>query len=408
MTLSGGIPRRKRFIRPNALFLGIAFSFLVCCLTGYSSSRRNLFRYFERFHRNLNFSTNFFPTASELHELGKAELDPNKVAVIVGGNSVTYGFGQMQTEVWTRKLQEELGDDYRVLNLAMWGAYPHEFGGVGAEMLSRERQRLIYITTCFPAIYPGRVTSGKNAYVYWDAYYKGLLRSYPEREEAIKQYEKKNAESAQSTEQHARGRMNSWCYFDDLWTAVTYRDFGTVWTPLMPDDWYRARRDFRDVHVTALPRDQRYGPELMEPEMKRVRANLSHGGCRKDDKGRWVEDPAAPVWPSLVGDARECFPEADRKRTLLVVTTESPYYLNLLTADEREQYFALTRVTADKLEGAGFSALDMGGDFTVDDFADRCHLTASGGARLADKVAGRVQRLAVELGYVDGNKGNAP
>ena len=39
--------------------------------------------------------------------------------------------------------------------------------------------------------------------------------------------------------------LNSWLYFDDLWNAVTYTRVGTVWTPLLPKDWYKPAQEIR-------------------------------------------------------------------------------------------------------------------------------------------------------------------
>jgi hypothetical protein len=83
----------------------------------------------------------------------------------------------------------------------------------------------------------------------------------------------------------------------------------------------------------------------------------------------------------------------------MVVVPESPYYVGRLSPDEQRHYHVLGRLTAEKLEAAGFAALDPGAIFSPEDFADEKHLTASGGAKLADLVAGRVRRMAAELGY---------
>ena len=56
--------------------------------------------------------------------------------MIVGGNSILHGYGQNADQIWTRHLQELLGDRYCVLNLAMRGGFPAEFAGPIAEALS--------------------------------------------------------------------------------------------------------------------------------------------------------------------------------------------------------------------------------------------------------------------------------
>jgi hypothetical protein len=400
--------RRRRFIRPNSLFLGIACSFLACCLAGHSAGRHNLFRDFERFHIYLNPGSYFYPTANQVRALGQAKLPQDKIAVIVAGDSITYGVGQAPSEVWTRKLQAFLGDEYRVINLALWGSLPHEFGATAAEMLSADHPRLVCVTITHPVYYPAVLDGDHHRYFFWDAYCKGLLQPDANRDRAVANLVAERHNQPVFTELHTRARVNNWCRFDDLWSAVTYNQVGTVWNAIMPDTWYVPRRKLQDPGAAAPPLERRYSAATLDEEMVRVRGPLRSDACIKDGAGHWIENPASPAWLRLRDDSRRCFRESDRERTLMIVATESPYYLKRLTTDEHDLYFALAQLTADNLEGAGFAALNMGDEFTEEEFADRCHLSEPGGTRLATKVAGRVQRMAVDLGFISVSSGGEP
>jgi hypothetical protein len=397
--------RRRRFLRPNAFFLGIACSFLTCCVAGRVVSRHNIFQDFQRFHVYLNPSTYFYPTASEVLELGRAELPADKIAVVIGGNSVLYGVGQMPDEVWTRKLQARLGDEYRVLNLGLWGAYPAEFGATAADMLRADHPRLIFVTDVRPACYPPEVDGALHRFLFWDAYYKGLLQSDAEREQVLARQVAARHDQAAFAELQDGARINSLLWFNDLWTDVAYNHGGTVWNKGMFRNWYVPRRELGDNQKPAPPLAQRYPPEYLDKGMEIARGCLLNNGCRKDESGHWVEDPASPIWTVMLESAKPAFVEADRKSTLVVVTAESPYYINRFSADDRELYFMLLRVTAKRLEEGGFAAVDMGDNFSEEDFADHCHLAESGGARLAEMVAGRIQRMAVDLGLTHDGAG---
>lgn len=408
MRLFGEQWRRKRFIRPNALFLGIACSFVACCMAGRSSSQRNPFHDFERFHAYLNPSTYFYPTASQVRELGRAKLPKDKIAVVVGGSSILYGTGQPPAEVWTRKLQDQLGDDYCVLNLGLWGSLPHEFGAIAAEMLAADHPRLICVTVSHPGSYANIVDGANHRYFFWDAYCKGLLQSDTKRDQAVEQLITERHNLPEFAELHTGAQINSWCWFNDLWNDFTYNYAGTVWNKLMADNWYLPRRLLHDPEPPTAPLNSRYSKEMLDIEMKTVRVCLNNNGCIKDAEGRWVDDPASPVWSNIRESSQCCFPEQYRKRTLMVVATESPYYLNRLTTDEHDLYFTLSRLTAKKLEETGFAAIDMGNDFTPEDFRDRPHLATSGGAILAVKVASRIRLMADELGFNPATKGEKP
>jgi hypothetical protein len=399
MAVPGDRSARDRFIRPHALFLGVACSFAACCLAGRLGSRHNLFEHFVRFHGPINPSTYFYPTASQVRALALSRLDPEKVAVVIGGNSILYGVGQSESEVWTRELQDRLGDGFCVLNLALWGSAPHEFGAVAAEAIAPDRPRLVLVTIAAPPAWPCVPDGVNHPYFYWDAFHQGLLLPDPGRAEVVARLPAERAGCNPPGEMPTKALLNSVCYFDDLWTGVNYSYAGTVWNRPLADKWYRPRSGMRDADVSAPDLAHRYRPELLDAEMNVVRARFGYGGCRKDGEGRWVENLSAPTWTDLQESARKCFPEACRKRTLMVVQAESPYYVDRLTADERAHYAALSRLTAEKLRGVGFAAAEMGDGFTAEDFADRCHLAPSGGSKLAGKVAGAVRQLAADLGY---------
>jgi len=109
------------------LLAGVVFAFVGCCVAGRLLSQRNPYKWFTRFHAYIHPTTYVYPTASQVRVLARERLDPNKIAVIVGGNSILHGHGQRVEHVWTRRLQKLLGDDYCVLNLAVFSAEPAEF-----------------------------------------------------------------------------------------------------------------------------------------------------------------------------------------------------------------------------------------------------------------------------------------
>ena len=83
----------ERSLAPWPLLLGIVTSFLGCCLAGHVLSRRNCFDQFARFHYLMDYITLYYPTTSQVQALARETLDRDKVAVIVGGNSIMYGGG---------------------------------------------------------------------------------------------------------------------------------------------------------------------------------------------------------------------------------------------------------------------------------------------------------------------------
>src|SRR4051794_20856253 len=128
----------ERLVAPWPLLLGVAVAFGGCCLAGRLVSHRNHLHHFNRFHMLISPQGLYYPTAGQVRALARNTLDRDKVAVIVAGSSVTYGGSQKLEHCWTKRLQDELGDGYQVLNLALPGGRPSEIGAVAAEFLGRE------------------------------------------------------------------------------------------------------------------------------------------------------------------------------------------------------------------------------------------------------------------------------
>ena len=95
----------EKLLAPRALFAGIAVAFISCCVAGHLASRHNYLPHFERFHRLLSPESLYYPTARQVRALGRAQLDPNKIVVVVGGSSIMHGTCQRVDHVWTKRLQ---------------------------------------------------------------------------------------------------------------------------------------------------------------------------------------------------------------------------------------------------------------------------------------------------------------
>ena len=181
------VTARDNLLSPAGFFSGLALSFLACCAAGFIVRDRNCYERFERFHRFINIETQFYPTACQLRALGRSRLDTEKIAVVVGGNSILYGTGQREEALWTKRLQELLGERYQVINLASPAALPGEFGGLAAEILARDYPRLILLADQQPSASAGDPDGRLYRYLFWDAHYKGLLQPDSLREERLLQ-----------------------------------------------------------------------------------------------------------------------------------------------------------------------------------------------------------------------------
>jgi lysophospholipase L1-like esterase len=392
----------ERLLSPWALLLGVVASFLGCCAAGAWYTRHNVYASFDRFHPWIAPETLHYPSAGQVMALARSRLDRDKVAVIVGGNSVLHGVGQRAELLWTKALQARLGDDYRVINLAMRGASPAEFGGVVAEALSGEYRKMVYVTlTGFGG--GGPPDGFAYQYLYWDAWGRGLLREYPGREEGLRYYAMAAQRDPARMEELARqGRVNAYLYFNDLWNALAYTRLSLVWHPGACTHMFRPRKRYTDPDLGPPPLAHRYPPALEAVESTRLHGWVRNGRAmiRGYHLSPGQPDVLDPARSPMCQELSAAFPEPFRARTLLLIHSDSPHYLKQLTPTEQEAYHDLALRQVRVLEKAGFAALEVSHGYTEEDFVDRGHLSESGGLRLAAEVAPKIREMARRLGYL--------
>jgi hypothetical protein len=374
---------------PLPLLAGAVVAFVCCCVAGFVVSRFNIYPGFVRFHPQMAPESQYFPTVSQVRALVKDSVRSDQILVIVGGNSIFYGVSQPVDQVWTRRLQEHLGDRYKVINLAMRGAGPTEFGAIVAESLLEEHPRLIYVADVGPGSMP--IEPHTYGYFFWDAYYKGLLPHDPVREGLVKQWRRGHRHNSAFAELRTRLWVDSYLYTADLWTAVTFHHFSAVWCPMVRQTPFRPRVRYADHEPNGLPFEVGYPAHKLEKELSIVR-----GWLRNEPDLVKPEPGKRSRYQEMVCKG---FTEAMRPHTLILVMRESPYYLDKLTADERARYDALFPASVAALREVGVEAREAGKGGTFEDYSDRCHLSVSGGRRLADTVAGGVKDVARRLGY---------
>jgi hypothetical protein len=385
--------RLRLLLAPAALFAGIAAGFLACCLAGFFASRKNLFQDFQRFHQLISPESLFYPTACQVRALSRERLEPGKVAVIVGGCSIPHGVGQRGARLWTRRLQELLGDDYCVLNLAMRGAYPTELGGAAAEMIARERDKVLFIS-CVTPVGPPPVGDGVfYRYFVWDAYSKGLLPGDPARDSWLRCLAAERRGDGTFAELRLGMRVDCLCYSRDLWTTLAYRHFATAWNFMVGRNFTRPRRKFSDPDPGPfVPFAARYNAAQQELRMREIRSWMDYGLA--------IDRAGVPGRTAVEAGIRTCFGDFYANRTLVLIPHHSPYYVSQLSPAEQSRYNDLFPAMVRTYEHMEIRALEIGRDYSLADYFDGVHIGETGGERMAEAVAPVVRDMARRLGYV--------
>jgi len=395
--------RWQRAFAPWTFFGGVAAGFGALCLLGWRASHENSHADFTRFTQWIAPETQYFPTAEEIANIVRSRASPEKILVVVGGNSVLYGVGQPRDEVWTKYLQQVLGHRYSVVNLALRGSLPSDGGAVIAEILRKEYPRQIYIAN--PSLNQPLIPDGSNVYrfIFWDAWYKGLLMPDPTRMAAIAASHEIAAYHEGIGELQARMWLDHIFYFQDFWNRFTLLHLNTVWGSYTPGlgSFLQARAKYPDPEADFLsvPESKRFPSYRDEDELTIIRAwdrsAIKHG---KIPTRNWVPDTIK--WRQFTESINAGFPQALKARTLMLLGRNGPHYYLRLNRDDQERDNLAYHFAVRKWQEGGYECMEFGADFTNDDYGDRVHLTSHGGIKLASLVADKVREMSVKLGYL--------
>jgi len=382
-------------------FVGLALGLIFMSGLGRRAARSDYHPNFTRFFPAISPEASYYPTVDEMCAIVRARCRPDQVLVIVGGNSVLQGVWQPADLMWSRRLQEELGERYCVINFALRGATPTDGGAVVAEVLRREYPRQIYIANEKAAT--GLFPLGGQTYrsIFWEAYFKGRLLSDRHRNEWVRNELTDRQNWAMTPEIVGSAWLDDVLRFHDFWNRLSFEKFNTVpslFAPA-PPALFSPRKLFTDEEPdgTNLTLDQRYLPAVRETEMKILRGTtiLAYAPVAG---GGW--QMKAGLRGQLDNVYEQAFPASLHRRTLLLVGRDSSFFRHQLTAEElnRDEQGIHDMVTM--LRAHGYAAMDYGADFTDEDYADRTHLAPVGGQKLADAVAREVRSMAEGLDYL--------
>ncbi len=402
MNITGEMAKPARILSPLTLLLGLATGLAFLAWEGRHLGNVDWHKNFTRFHPMISPEALYEPTVEEMRAIVRSRCRPDQVLVIVGGNSVLLGVGQPADKMWTRKLQDQLGDGYAVVNLAMRGALPNDGGALVAETLRNEFPRQIYVAnqSAFPS--SGPIGTETYRFVLFDAYYKGFLLPWKPRSDALSDlFKSVDYHKYHQADLEIGGIIDSWLYYHNLWNWWSYTHFFTFGTPMMPHDpaahWPRDRFEDNENDFDATSFESRLTPEIAAAELDLTRRATETFYKRNADKS-WTRSRVA--YRNFILGARDEFPDLMRPRTLILIGRNSPYYTSQVDPEIRERDELAIRDTLAGLERLRYESMAYGLDFSAEDYGDRSHLTSSGGEKLAAAVAIKIRAIAVKLQYL--------
>jgi hypothetical protein len=278
---------------------------------------------------------------------------------------------------------------------------PTDGGAVVAETLRREFPHQIYLADEAPFTSQDPIGHNPYRYIFWQAYFRGLLIDTPARREATAALLWDAEARRPVVEEFIQVRLDAVLHFNDFWNRQAFERVNTI--PFILADYFpkllAPRREYPDVEPDAYDpafRATRYAPANLEAEMHIVR-NVTGLFYVRTPKGEWK----MPRFHrrDLIENYHDAFPAALVPRTLILVSRSSPFYRRQLSPTELVREDLGFHDAVELWREAGYDALEYGRDFTDDDFGDRTHLSKSGGEKLAEIVAPEVKALAARLSY---------
>jgi hypothetical protein len=377
------IDRIGGFLSPPVFFCAVAIGFLSSALLGNRSAQFNMFRNFVRIHQLIGTETLFDVTALQIHRLLQ-EVPASKILVVVGGSSRLNGVGQRPQELWSRHLQERLGADYAVVNLALRAGAADQFGSHAAEAMIKAGRRVLYIADWGPI---GFVPVGGQRpywYFFYDSLARDLLLDSPIRDQRLEEFESR-PEQAVTRELRLRSRLNRWLYFNDLWTYAGYHyAFFAGWDWLISENPFAARSTLSDPEqAEAVGGFYRFYDfeQTMRTAALFASAQFANSFDQVTEWGRITPTPL-------------------RDRSLIVWIALSPFYTHHFSGEDRSRHTDNMVASAEALRHAGFRSIEIGRDWAADDFVDLVHVSEKGGRKLVDVVAPLVTQMARDHGYI--------
>jgi hypothetical protein len=378
-------------ISPFWFLCGLLVSFALCCLSGRAIAATNLYENFHRFHNYINPTSSYYPTVSQMVSLVEAKTKAEQTIVILGGNSVFYGFGQNGDDLWSLSLQQMLGDKYAVFNFAMPSSDPFEGAYWAAEALLKKHRKVIYATVAHPATTGFPEGSDVYGYAYWDAHEKHLLVHDRTRDALVaERVAGHNPQKQQKlVDLKLRAVLDSIFYFEDFWTAIGYSKLFTVWTEPTAASPLKARNDYSEETYQLVPIEQRVKIDFMKALKMDYRACFEPNSTQLDPN----------FWALMVKTAGSLTPNPFKRNCMVVVSAPMPRYRALLSELERTRENIASDASRKAWSAAGYQQIGFKDEVTDEDYADAVHLDASGGKKLAAVVADKVRSMATDLRY---------
>ena len=396
MSDSFASPSLSGILSPRWFFIGVAIGLLACIGGGYWASRQDIYGDRDRFFNQISPDGSIYPTFENLCAFVRGKVPKNKKLILVAGDSRMLGVGQTNAGLWTRQLQEKLGNEYGVANVAFRGANTASVGIPLFEALSREYKECLLIVATQPWDMPVVLEEPYN-YILWSAWIGGKMANNPPRDEKIRSllWDGKEEIRNKATSMTVFGFIENLTHAADLWNEIGYNWVFTCSAPFLPPDipFYTPRRQIIDDEsdkagsLSYLQSRKIDEPGQLNGLINSI--NYRYSSPSKNISEVEYDVMFSDAYAEFISDPKE------RKRILFLETEFMPFFVKQLSANQEKNRETNYERWANLLRSKGFQVLRIGKDFEDTDYWSFRHFSNFASPKMADAVAHEILNLNI-------------
>jgi hypothetical protein len=316
----------------------------------------------KRFWTMISAGNSFFPTMRQLEKWAKDSSNPDQTLVILGGSSFMLGVGQPKEKSVGAYLQEYLGDEYAVLNLAVNAGEPIGQGLYLAGHLKSQGYKVIYVSNIGGAYTPPIDNNDPYKYSYWQARAMGVFK------EAI------NIKVKDDKVNQFLAEVNQKLYFMELLNYISYNYVGLNFTKYSGDFTLKALKEYPDM-VSETP----YSLRHLDPKVEETYLGIVQGWA---DKGYTEES-----FKEVVNFYESAIGLVGSPKTVLAFCQHNVRYTDQLDEKSRGRYFSTVNRLVTEFAVSEIGMISACDDLIDQDWYDVVHLVPTGAKKFAYQLS---------------------
>jgi len=383
-------------IQPKHFFAGLFLGVLTILTLGTWAKHLDPFGDRVRFFQAVSPERAVYPTIDNLMAYVRGKANPQKTLVLVSGSSICLGIGQPEDDLWSRRLQETLGEDFCVVNTSFRSSRYNLIGLPLIRMLRKEFPRSIFISDISPSdrgptpIYIDNPNVPYN-YLSWQSLAREVFQGDSAAlAEALTEFSNcKRDQRIYSQEQFLSGAWEFFTGASSFWNWIGYRVCFTANPFSHPLKPVRLDRD-DDRRENYLPSPERFQANWareMDILHQQIQQGKFHQATPSNKNGAHL-------------NLAESFRDEDlKRRAVFLVNTWSSYYVNQLNHSDQLFYKEMVRHQVLALKNLGFGAVAVGLDYPFSYYVDGQHFSWEASQIIAEAAAKEVQRVCRTQGF---------